>query len=407
MRRDSLASWLFGVALRVSSCARSSAARRRRHEKTLAARRPVVTIEGETCFDERNAVLHAELGRLSERLLRSGSPLLSRRSYVRRSVDGPALPRGHHQEPSGQRTRSASGADSGNRNSPHWTEEPLAPSTPQPRRRLSRASLWSSRSAKSRAERRMVPARRPPPDSRRRFSRQCRSRGWGRNRGDSIRFNRNGNSGRCLRLASRGPSGRGSDNVRWWCAEKTTNDPGRTASVIQETKPQPVTRAVRRVNLSGRVVDEKAPAGSRGRRPRSVVQKQRAFLADFVAGRRCLDCPDRLAWPLSHRRRSGHPERRLSTSLTGRKRAELCRLLRAVFLGPPGAIARHGNLADVVLRRGVTVSGRCVDLAGKALAGAKIQPGFAREPMSSLGRLHTTDPGGRFRLNIPDGQAPS
>ena len=38
-RRDSLASWLYGVALRVGSCARSDSARRRRHERNWAALR--------------------------------------------------------------------------------------------------------------------------------------------------------------------------------------------------------------------------------------------------------------------------------------------------------------------------------------------------------------------------------
>ncbi len=48
--RDSLASWLYGVALRVSACARSASTRRRRHERGWAAVRATeLNNEGSSC----------------------------------------------------------------------------------------------------------------------------------------------------------------------------------------------------------------------------------------------------------------------------------------------------------------------------------------------------------------------
>jgi RNA polymerase sigma factor (sigma-70 family) len=66
-RRDSLASWLYGVALRVSASARSAAARRRVHERNRAALRADQVVEEETCGEIFGPLLHAELGRLPER----------------------------------------------------------------------------------------------------------------------------------------------------------------------------------------------------------------------------------------------------------------------------------------------------------------------------------------------------
>jgi Sigma-70, region 4 len=64
---DSLASWLYGVALRVSASARAAAARRRRHERNWAAlRRAHVSVE-EKRRENLEPFLHAEIGRLSER----------------------------------------------------------------------------------------------------------------------------------------------------------------------------------------------------------------------------------------------------------------------------------------------------------------------------------------------------
>jgi RNA polymerase sigma factor (sigma-70 family) len=65
----------------------------------------------------------------------------------------------------------------------------------------------------------------------------------------------------------------------------------------------------------------------------------------------------------------------------------------------------NGALADVRLQRGDAVTGRCVGPDGKAVPGAKIRLAVAEKPLSSLGRLRTTDAEGRFRLAIPHGQA--
>jgi RNA polymerase sigma factor (sigma-70 family) len=65
-QRDSLASWLFGVALRVANCARTSMRRRRGHERRAAALAPADLRCG-PAEPDLALVLHDELGRLAER----------------------------------------------------------------------------------------------------------------------------------------------------------------------------------------------------------------------------------------------------------------------------------------------------------------------------------------------------
>jgi RNA polymerase sigma factor (sigma-70 family) len=65
--RDSLASWLYGVASRVSACDRSASARRRRHERNWAALHAEQFSNEETTREPSGPLLHAELGRLPER----------------------------------------------------------------------------------------------------------------------------------------------------------------------------------------------------------------------------------------------------------------------------------------------------------------------------------------------------
>ena len=65
--RDSLGPWLYEVAFRTATCARSAAARRRGHEQRaaeLAAR--LDGLEDRTSF-EREQMLHSEINRLPER----------------------------------------------------------------------------------------------------------------------------------------------------------------------------------------------------------------------------------------------------------------------------------------------------------------------------------------------------
>ena len=63
--RTSLASWLHGVARRIASCARSSAARRRQHEHKAAS--SAAGFLAEPVFDDIAEVLHEEVDRLPER----------------------------------------------------------------------------------------------------------------------------------------------------------------------------------------------------------------------------------------------------------------------------------------------------------------------------------------------------
>jgi RNA polymerase sigma factor (sigma-70 family) len=64
-RQDSLASWLYGVAYRVACCARSAAARRRRHEYHAVLDRPPQVHQSEPQRKELRAIIAEELNRLS------------------------------------------------------------------------------------------------------------------------------------------------------------------------------------------------------------------------------------------------------------------------------------------------------------------------------------------------------
>lgn len=65
-RQVSVASWLYGVALRVSRTERSRAARRERHERRHAMMNPGSTA-GAALDDEAARAIHQEIGRLPER----------------------------------------------------------------------------------------------------------------------------------------------------------------------------------------------------------------------------------------------------------------------------------------------------------------------------------------------------
>jgi RNA polymerase sigma factor (sigma-70 family) len=65
-QRHSVASWLHGVALRVAGCAKSSARRRRGHERRAAELAPA-QLRGASMEPDLALVLHDELGRLPER----------------------------------------------------------------------------------------------------------------------------------------------------------------------------------------------------------------------------------------------------------------------------------------------------------------------------------------------------
>ena len=65
-KRESVGSWLYGVSLRVSACARIAAARRRRHER-LAAQTAPERLGDESGSRELSAIIHEELRRLPER----------------------------------------------------------------------------------------------------------------------------------------------------------------------------------------------------------------------------------------------------------------------------------------------------------------------------------------------------
>ena len=66
-RPDSIASWLHGVAIRVSAAARSAAARRRTHERNRAALQVEQATVDEPGSDTLAAHVHAEVARLPDR----------------------------------------------------------------------------------------------------------------------------------------------------------------------------------------------------------------------------------------------------------------------------------------------------------------------------------------------------
>jgi RNA polymerase sigma factor (sigma-70 family) len=66
-RGDSLASWLHGVALRVASCSRSAANRRRAHERRRSQGISIAVFDPGSEADELGRALHEELGRLPGR----------------------------------------------------------------------------------------------------------------------------------------------------------------------------------------------------------------------------------------------------------------------------------------------------------------------------------------------------
>jgi RNA polymerase sigma factor (sigma-70 family) len=63
--RSSLGPWLLSVARRVAYCARTDASRRRAHERTAAELAAPATEDRQ--WDDRNVILHEELGRLPEK----------------------------------------------------------------------------------------------------------------------------------------------------------------------------------------------------------------------------------------------------------------------------------------------------------------------------------------------------
>jgi RNA polymerase sigma factor (sigma-70 family) len=65
--RDSVASWLHGVALRVSARAKVDAARRRKHERDAAERRPMTAAEPADDDERAATALHEEVARLPDR----------------------------------------------------------------------------------------------------------------------------------------------------------------------------------------------------------------------------------------------------------------------------------------------------------------------------------------------------
>src|SRR5262249_26093058 len=65
--QDSLGPWLFQVASRVAACAHSAALRRLAHERKAAELGALTRDRDDQTWDDRDAVLHEEIGRLPQR----------------------------------------------------------------------------------------------------------------------------------------------------------------------------------------------------------------------------------------------------------------------------------------------------------------------------------------------------
>ena len=112
-RRDSVASWLHGVALRVAASERSRAARRRRHELVRAAMTSSTTQDAGSdpvCDHELTLVIQEEIGRLPEKYRAAGRALLPRGSDPRDGRRTPRLAGGLGEEPVGLGARATSRA---------------------------------------------------------------------------------------------------------------------------------------------------------------------------------------------------------------------------------------------------------------------------------------------------------
>ena len=105
-RRDSVASWLFGVAQRVAARARNRAARRRAIDQTAAAQATDCYVLPEQ--DSDRETVHEELDRLPDRLKAAVGSLLPRRSELRRGGTPARANRGCAARPASPGTKASS-----------------------------------------------------------------------------------------------------------------------------------------------------------------------------------------------------------------------------------------------------------------------------------------------------------
>ena len=428
-QRDSLASWLYGVALRVAAGARSASARRLEHERNWATLRAVET---ESCTDSREdsgALLHEEIGRLPERF---------RTPVVLCYLEGRTY------EEAAQVLHCPVGT----------IKSRLSTARERLRRRLEHRNLATSSGSVGSALQGGLPMTTVPTPLPVPVLQAVSRNATGGLAPATISHLAQGvlKTMRWHRLIYRlGVAGAiliGTAAVATGAVGLTGmnhNSPADgehevavTPPSLAQPPPKPLEDRVsgpksppRRgqpITLAGRIVDERGGAvpGAlvRARLIRTSVQPN---VRQFVLPSR----EDRVRAFRSMRQGIRQASKEVevweaTTDVQGHYRIEGFRGIEgndnqhlAIDVNAPDFVEfadfyfefldrvakAKGALADVRLERGAAVMGRCVGPDGKAVPGAKIHAAFADKPLSSLGRTRTTDAEGRFRLVIPHGRA--
>ncbi len=404
-RRDSLASWLYGVALRVGLCAGSAAARRRRHERDWAALRAAREGDEEDSRQGSESLLHAEIGQLPERfrapvilcylegrtydeaaqVLRCPvgtitSRLAAARERLRRRLERLGL--ASLAAPTGLSLDTAT--------APAAVPAQLIDLTIQEVVRISAGRLATTDVAKL-AQRVLETMF---------LTRLTAVAG--------VLVVTAVLAAGAIVLASsvKAPAVDVELSANAVGARSTTSDPPQASSENPITKPHAVNASGAPMKLTGQVVDEQ------GKPVPGADVRIRLF-------RQRLHLQLRISWDVADvwqaRTDAGGVYRidglrgfddtnsyHLGIDVNAPDYVEF---FSNIFSSPGRAATAQGRLPDVRLRRGVAVTGTCIDPDGAAVAGAKIHAASDKEPLSSLGRTRTSDALGHFRLTIPDGRA--
>ncbi len=404
-RRDSLASWLYGVALRVGSCARSAAARRRRHERNWAAWRAAEAGGEEDSRQGFEPLLHAELDKLPERL---------RAPVVLCYLEGRTY------DEAAQVLRCPVGT----------IKSRLATARERLRRRLERLGLAClAGPAGLSLDAATAPAAVPAPLVEMTIREVVRNSAvevdttvvakLAQGVLETMFLNRLTAVAGVLVVAAvlaagaislarslNGPAATVEVKASAVSPRTTTSDPPQASSENPITKPQAVNQSGVPIKLTGRVVDEQgkpvpgADVRLRLLRHRLHFQLRISWeVADVWQARTDAEGGYRIDGVRGY---EGTDSYHLAVDVNAPDFVEFFNIM----FSSPGRVARaQGRLPDVRLRRGVAVTGRCIDPDGAVVAGAKIHAAYDKEPQSSLGRARTTDAVGHFQLTIPDGRA--
>jgi len=402
-QRDSLASWLYGVALRVGSCARSASARRRRHERNWAALRAAEAGSAEEHREGFEPLLHAEIGQLPERF---------RAAVILCYLEGRTY------EEAAQVLRCPVGT----------IKSRLATARERLRGRLERLELAPlAGPAGLSLDPATAPAAVPAQLVDVTIQEVLRNSAGGVATSAVAKLAQGVLKTMFLHRLSavvgvlvvsavlatgavglawsvKGPAAEVEVEGKAEVPHTTPSEPPQASSANQTTKPQAVKKSGVPLFLTGHVVDEQGrpvpQADVRFRLFRTSVRPLRIAAEVVEAWSVRTDAQGRYRIE-GVQGIQGDDYQFLALDVNAPDYVEFS---NRFFSDLAQAAARKGNLSDVRLKRGVAVTGRCLGHDGKAVTGAKIHWAYAEAPMSSLGRTRTTDAVGRFRLTIPDGR---